>query len=37
MGVFLSVSCFYDKPIYKKTFFEIVMIAFMAYFWLFHF
>ena len=36
-GRFLSVSCFYDKPFIKKHFFEIVMIAFVAYFWLFSF
>lgn len=36
-GLFLSVSCFYDKPFIKKHFFEIVMIAFVAYFWLFSF
>ncbi|EES4280294.1 hypothetical protein EJ937_RS24585, partial [Escherichia coli] len=30
-------SCFYDKPFIKKHFFEIVMIAFVAYFWLFSF
>ncbi|EGO8358063.1 hypothetical protein EYW98_00635 [Escherichia coli] len=36
-GRFLSVSCFYDKPFIKKHFFEIVLVSFVAYFWLFSF